>query len=753
LAAAGLVAALYQGVLLIWPAGALTVSNAGLIAATATAALMTGLRAHRDPGPGRWAWRLASLATALWCLSRLLYLPAEVLDGHPLRHPALADIPATLALAATVAAAVAMPGAPLSGASRLRALLDGVMITSALFGLAWMLVLAGGYEDGHGDRYGVLALIYPGTAVVVMSVVLVMGVRRPRGDGLALLCAGMVPVAAAITLNVVADVRQVPLGPAGLDGGLLLGALMFALASRLPVRDLDGPDWADASVTARALPYLPVVLQLLAIGSLRLTGRPVTTLAEWSGVLTVGCLIARQFITAEMNAALARQLRHQRGELAHQAVHDSLTGAGNRVLLDQRVRARLADRDRVRGDALLLVDLDGFKTVNDTYGHAAGDAVLVAVTGRLRTAAGESGTVTRLGGDEFVVLLEEVTEEGAAAAAEDILERLRGPVGVTGLTLRVRASVGVALLPVGATTDAEELLHHADLALYEAKTAGKDCARVFADGTQAAVAERMRLDAELRDALDRGEFALFYQPIMTLDGSAEVTGVEALLRWRHPYRGLLAPPQFLTRAETLTLMPALTRWTLREACWQAARWGTEVNVNVSASQVLDPALEEHVRDALMASGLPPARLTLEITEHAILADLSAAAVRLTAVKRLGVRLALDDFGTGYSSLTHLNRLSIDVIKIDKSFIDNITDPATPAVAEALLRVAGTLGLVPVAEGVEHREQAERLTALGCPHAQGYYFARPMEAGGVTDLLAQQRAALPAQSKPRTALPA
>jgi predicted signal transduction protein with EAL and GGDEF domain len=346
--------------------------------------------------------------------------------------------------------------------------------------------------------------------------------------------------------------------------------------------------------------------------------------------------------------------------------------------------------------------------------------------------------VTRLGGDEFVVLAQDVTEASAANLAEEILVRLRGPIAVGTTTLNVRASVGLTLVPVGENPDPDALLQHADLALYEAKAAGKDCARVFAPGTQAAVAERMLLDGELRQALGHGEFALYYQPIVALDGSNRVTGVEALLRWRHPRRGLLVPPQFLHRAEALKLMPALTRWTLREACWQAARWGISVNVNISASQVLDPGLRGHVRDALAGTGLPPEMLTLEITEHAIIADLAGAATRLSAVKALGVRLALDDFGTGYSSLTHLSQLAIDVIKIDKSFVDGVTDPELPAVAAAVLQIAGTLGLVPVAEGVERLDQADRLTALGCRHAQGYYFARPMDADAVARLLGSQR---------------
>jgi diguanylate cyclase (GGDEF)-like protein len=472
----------------------------------------------------------------------------------------------------------------------------------------------------------------------------------------------------------------------------------------------------------------------------------VTLLAAWGALLTILFLLGRQFVTVELNAALTRQLRQQSGELARQASHDTLTGTGNRALLDRRMRNRLEDPRRTGSDAVLLVDLDRFKTINDTYGHAAGDAVLVAVAGRLRSAASGLGTVARLGGDEFVVLLEDVTEAAAVAVAEDILTRLRGPVAVLGVTLHVRASVGLVLVPAGGGADPHTLIQEADLALHEARAAGRDCARVFVPGTQGDVADRIQLDRELRDALDADQFRLFYQPIVTLDGPGRITGVEALLRWEHPRRGLLTPPYFLDRAEALTLMPALTRWTLREACRQAARWGTTVNVNISASQVLDPALVEHVAGALATSGLPPDRLTLEITEHAILADVAAVAARLAEVKRLGVRLALDDFGTGYSSLTHLNALAIDVIKIDKSFVDQVADPASPAVTEALLQIAGTLGLTAVAEGVERLDQADRLTALGCGHAQGYYFARPMAADAFTALLAEpcgRIAAMPA----------
>ena len=580
-----------------------------------------------------------------------------------------------------------------------------------------------------------------------MSVALIMAGRRPPGDAMALLCLAMATVAGGMSLNVILEMRAVDLGPAGLDGPMLLCALLFILAARMPVAQADARNLQDRSRIARALPLLPMLLLLVVGIWWWATAGTLPPVLGWCGVLALICVLARQTITIESNAALTRELQQQRGELAHQAVHDSLTGAGNRVLLYRQLRELLADEER-RG-AVLLVDLDGFKAVNDTYGHAAGDAVLVAVAGRLDSAAGERGVVTRLGGDEFVVLLYDVSEVETLAVAEDILSRLRGAVGVRGITLHVRASIGAAIIQPGGQADPDILVQHADLALYEAKAAGKDCARVFAAGTQAAVADRLKLDAELRAALERGEFELFYQPIVDLadlppaspdrcDRSADsetrpfrMIGAEALLRWRHPSRGLLTPPQFLDRAEAVKLMPELTRWSLHEACRQAVHWGTSVNVNISASQVLDHALAGHVEDALDSTGLPADRLTLEITEHAVLADLTAAAGRLAAVKQLGVRLALDDFGTGYSSLTHLSRLAIDTLKIDKSFVDTVTDPDRPPVVEALLQVAGTLGLTPVAEGVEHAEQAARLAALGCRLAQGYHFARPMPADAVT----------------------
>ena len=424
--------------------------------------------------------------------------------------------------------------------------------------------------------------------------------------------------------------------------------------------------------------------------------------------------------------------------IRHQAQHDALTGLPNRVLFTERVDLAM----QAGGDqAVLFIDLDDFKWVNDSLGHATGDELLVVVARRLQGPVRETDLAARLGGDEFAVLVNEGGVEVARMVATRIIAELRQPVVVAGMQLMIQASVGIAA--VSEWRDTAELLRNADVAMYDAKEHGKGQFKVFEPAMQDRVRDRIGVEAELRGALERDELVLAYQPLVSL-ADEEIVGVEALVRWRHPARGLLPPGFFLPIAEESGLILPLGRWVLREACRQARDWAASrdgrrfrISVNLSPRQLHHADLVDEVVGALDDAGLDPGALVLEITESMILRDHQAVAAKLRALRRLGVGVALDDFGTGYSSLSHLQHLPVDQIKVDKSFVSGHDD-----VVGAILQLGTTLRLETVAEGVETREQAERMRALGCQLAQGFYFSRPLDAAAFSALLVP---AVPANS--------
>ena len=461
----------------------------------------------------------------------------------------------------------------------------------------------------------------------------------------------------------------------------------------------------------------------------------------WLIIVMAGIILIRQFLGARTNEGLMRDLTRQRAILARQAFRDPLTQLGNRAMFMDHARDALADADDTM-TAVILFDLDGFKGVNDTYGHAAGDELLRVAAERLNANVRANDTVSRLGGDEFVVLLPRLGDDQIAdTVAERILRDLAQPLVIGDVVLSIRASAGIAITR-GGGHDVDTVMREADQALYQAKGEGKGIARRFDPARFAEAEQRRRDEAELDRALAENQFEVHYQPIVDLDGEHTV-GVEALVRWRHPERGLLPPAAFLDLAESLGMLPRLGHWVLEQACRQAVRWqrdapSFELNVNLSASQLGNPALTDEVRAVLESTGMPPHLLVLELTETVALTDLAESARVLTSLKTLGVRIALDDFGTGFSSLSHLGVLPVDVVKIDRSFVQAMHDGSVGgSVAEAVLQIARTFNLAPVAEGVEDAGQASRLRELECAQAQGYHFARPMPAGEVTDLLTRQ----------------
>jgi diguanylate cyclase (GGDEF)-like protein len=545
-----------------------------------------------------------------------------------------------------------------------------------------------------------------------------------------------------IASDVARRLWRLPLDEAGVTGQAVLRNELVVMP-RYPDPPDELPDLPTERI--RAAMAAPVhdrstVVGALAVGSYR-TDRVYT--ARDQQILQV---FAEQVSLAVTDAKTR--------EAMQQAFHDSLTGLASRALfmdrLDQALGAAARGRMRL---ATLFVDLDGFKLINDSLGHTAGDAVLVGVAGRLRSCLRPEDTAARLGGDEFAVVLQDVTWDQAVAVATRILGALRTPFQIDGKEVFVNASIGVAF-NTDRDTDGQMLLRNADLAMYHAKRNGKGRHEIFEPTMRTMPVRSLDLESDLHRALAGGEFALHYQPIVQLvDGSLEaltgdrlgrgVGGVEALVRWLDPQRGLTSPQKFVPLAEETGLILPIGRWVIHEACKQASAWNARrpgkpplfVSVNLSARQLQQADLPDIVAASLSEAGLPPGCLMLEITESLMLRDTEITMDVLRRLEELGVRLAIDDFGTGYSSLTYLRRFPIDTVKIDKSFVDGIaSSPKGSALIRAIVLFGQTLGMTTIAEGIEAPEQLRHLFESGCPLGQGYLFAKPLEADEFAALL-------------------
>ncbi len=431
-------------------------------------------------------------------------------------------------------------------------------------------------------------------------------------------------------------------------------------------------------------------------------------------------------------------------DLHRLAYYDALTGLPNRVLFSDRLRQALIDaRRHNRYVALMMLDMDRFKVVNDTLGHEAGDALLREAAARVRQCLRESDTVSRLGGDEFALLLTDVADSPHVAhLAQQVLAQFSAPIRVGNREIFTSASIGVALYPTDAE-DVDSLLKFADSAMYHAKESGRNTCRFYSEEMTVSVQGRLRLETELRRAVERGELFLHYQPQVDA-GSGRIAGVEALLRWRNDAGRLVPPTEFIPLAEETGLIVAIGKWVLETACAQLKRWHAlghgelSLSVNVAPRQFRDLLFRDTVQQAIAGSGIPPHALELEITENLLLDHGDETLHTLRAVKALGPTLAIDDFGTGYASLSYLKRFPIDRLKIDKSFVrDIVADSGDLEIVKAIVALARALRLKVIAEGVETEEQLALLAREDCRDYQGYYFARPMEADALTVLLASQ----------------
>ena len=460
------------------------------------------------------------------------------------------------------------------------------------------------------------------------------------------------------------------------------------------------------------------------------------TFASFAGIAVAKMrqLEAERALVGDLKSALGHRRKAEEA-LAHQALHDTLTGLPNRaLLLDRLTQAIARSRRHETETAVLFLDLDRFKWVNDSLGHAAGDDLLLAVAERLRPQLRPEDTIARFGGDEFVVLCEGLhSGADAVRTAERIATALALPFHLDDRLISVTASIGVALASTGQEGTAGEILRDADSAMYRAKEAGRNRIEVFDEGMRVTAMARLETEAALRRGIDEGHFKVVYQPIVEM-GSARAVGTEALVRWCGVDGRLVSPHSFIPVAEETGLIVAIGGFVLREACRQTARWNDTISrieplmvaVNISPRQLTTPGLVDLVADVLSETQLPASRLCLEITENVLMEDASSSEVTLAELKRLGVQLAIDDFGTGYSSLRYLRRLPIDVLKIDRSFVAGLgRNAADAAIVRGVAGLGSSLGLRTVAEGVERADQATMLADIGCDFGQGFLWSRPL----------------------------
>jgi len=503
----------------------------------------------------------------------------------------------------------------------------------------------------------------------------------------------------------------------------------------LSVGAADLPGLTCLTQVRLSAPLLPVVVfseiddEVAALRSLQSGARGFVVKSELntrSLVTTLGAALESHRMILQLNDA--------REKARHLATHDQLTGLANRILFQDRLAQALSSSNRARQRlAVLFVDLDGFKAINDSLGHAVGDGLLRSISRRIAACLRETDTAARLGGDEFAVLLTNLSNEiDAATVARKLLAELTEPIHFRNQITAIRCSIGISTFPRDGR-DPEELLKKADTAMYHAKETGGGRFEFYTEDMNAAIQKRIALEDRLRTALEDDGLRLYFQPQFDLT-RGRIIGAEALLRWQHPELGLVSPAQFLPIAEETGLIVPIGDWVLRTACEQNARWtrdghrGLRVSVNVSSQQFLEPEFAGTVRRALEVTGVPPVSLELEITESSLLRDVNVTVDTLRTLKDLGVRLAIDDFGTGYSALAYLKRLPIDVLKIDQSFVRTLTtDPADATITETIIQLASGLNLTTIAEGVETLEQLLLLGSFGCKRMQGYLFGKPVPA--------------------------
>ena len=742
-----------------------------VVGLASTVAVLVGIRVNRPAA--RRGWLLIAAANGCFVGGDVVLNVYDLVLVRSEPFPSVADA-IYLAGYPLLFAGVYLIGRPNRVAGSRNSWTDAAIVCVGTLGLTWHFlmgpVLHGGVNGRGGDGLGVsvtlgklVTMLYPIMDLGVLTVVvgsIMIGSARRTSDRILVLA-----IAVMLVSDFVYDLQLLHGGYSAenpVNAGFLLNYVLLAVAAVHPsaghLRERTGPElerWRWLPLVAGAAFLSPMIM--LAGGTL---GFPIdlTVLSATSVVVLVLIALRVSWLFGQVHRqndllrdreqslrwALAAQ-RMLEDDLRHLALHDSLTGLANRGLLQDRVEQALAGPPPRRPVALCFFDLDNFKAVNDSLGHESGDQLLVIVAKRLSRMVRGLATVARLGGDEFAVLMEDGDQpESATALAERILSVLRQPIKLADQEICLTVSVGVAVAVDGTTP--VQLLSEADAAMYEAKSAGKDRVAVFQTFMRSRLVEKMTLINYFPGSMRRGEFFLEYQPQIAL-GSDRLEGFEALVRWRHLTLGLIGPDRFIPLAEETRLIVPLGRWILRTACFQAARWdvmgaGLSISVNISGWQLQDEGFVESAKEIIAASGLRPDRLVVEITESVLLGNPTRTAKVLADLKCLGIRVAIDDFGTGYSSLSQLRQLPVDIIKIDKSFIDPLTDPASEggAIVATIVRLAADLNLTTTAEGIEHQTQRDALVDMGCQSGQGYLMSAPLGAAATERFVESKRRA-------------
>ena len=721
------------------------VDDVGNLVLALAAAVGCGAAALRHRGHLRWAWWLISLGALSWVAGETIWSWLAIIERQAVPFPSLADAFYLGGVPIAAAGILLLRPASDSVRSRLRSIVDGILIAVSLLAVSWVTVLGAVWTAGGTSGFSlVLSLAYPAGDVLLLSMLVMLSMKVPAGGRLpvVLLITGVAVTAFSDSGFAFLSASSTYGGTNLIDVGYWAGYLLIALAGMRaaidPIRPRATPP--PRSRVSLVLPYAPILAALLLALIAEYEHRLDPFLLSCVTVI-VAAVLLRQFLALSDNLELVQNLATREDELRHQADHDALTGLANRGCLLRALDAQLASR-AAGESALLFIDVDDLKLINDEFGHAGGDAVLRAVAGVLSESVRRGDMAARLGGDEFAILLAGVTASSQAGdVAERVLNAMATPLAeLRGTKVDVTASIGIATSKHQELINGEELLRRADVAMYAAKAAYKGVAVAWEhrldsnDETAAAWA------TDLERAVSEGQFTLLYQPIVETV-SQRVVAVEALIRWRHPRYGLLSPDRFIDDLESTGLIVQVGEWVLRTACVQARAWSDshgaalDMHVNVSARQLSRTDFPHVVRRALEASRLDGNRLVLELTETSLIESNRAAAVRLRALKRLGCRVALDDFGTGYSSLTHLRDFPIDMLKVDRSFVSELSlDAAKPSLAGVLINLGASIGTAVVAEGVEKEEQLRALIAMHCPAYQGFHFSRPIGPDRVGALL-------------------
>jgi diguanylate cyclase (GGDEF)-like protein len=712
----------------------LPVDDLAEVVAPALAAIACLVAGRRHAGRARIGWYLVGASAATWGAGQAAWSWFELVAHQDNPFPSVADLGYIGSVPLLFAGLFAMPVWPSGSVAKVRAVADGLLIAGGLLLISWYTVLSELVASPADTALGQgLSLAYPIGDVIVVTVLAIMWSRTlTEGRGPILLIIGGLGSIAMADSTFAYLQAQATFGSGNIvDIGWVAGYLMVGLAALLALgRPMGTKRGTPPRWRAALLPYVPLPVAIGFAVDERLSQGYINLFTLSMGLGLFLLVLLRQGLAVRENVILLRRLASNETELNHRAEHDPLTDLNNRTSFIRFVDEYLTQPTSDRMCAVMFVDLDDFKDINDSLGHAMGDQAIVAVGQRLKACMRDHDLVARLGGDEFAVFLTRLRDVGQMVnIAERLIERLNEPFQSSDMRASVCGTIGVAIAESG--DDAGELLRRADIAMYAAKARGKGLFGIFEPSMHVAMYAPLERRADLERATDDREFILHFQPVVDV-ATRDMVSVEALIRWEHPRLGLLSPAEFIDDLEQAGLMVRVGAWVLEEACRQTMRLraGTHadisVSVNVSSSQMQDAAFVTVVGDALAATGLPARALVIELTESGSIGESEVVGLRLRQLRAMGVRVAIDDFGSGYSSFTYLRRLRVDILKIDKTFVDGLLAGGPgAALVEGMIGLGNSLGLLTVGEGVEVEEQHAALVRLGCSMAQGYLHARPM----------------------------